>query len=251
MEAVPHTHGEKNMFARIDTMGRPIPTSVRPREPSNKWSGHKTKYLAISLILAVALIAFEIFNFDTTKYALTDLLGDVSFAGIKWAAILAIAFCGIDFAGLLRVFTPEVDGGTPKDVSYLMAAWLLGATMNAVMTWYAVSLTLLTHDIGNEVISREQLLRVVPIFVAVLVWLTRILFIGALSMANERLWLATAAIESEKRAEKKRVNAPARPHRPSTRMTANERLVLRPREEESAPAFVPHAAHENLEARMP
>src|SRR5690606_37270919 len=63
----------------------------------------------------------------------------------------------------------------------------LGATMNAVMTWWAVSLTLLSHDFGNEVLSREQLLRYVPVFVAVLVWLTRILFIGSLTVAGEHL----------------------------------------------------------------
>ncbi len=65
---------------------------------------------------------------------------------------------------------------------------LLGATMNAVMTWWAVNLTLLQHDFGNEVLSREQLLLWVPVFVAVLVWLTRILFIGAFSMAGDYLF---------------------------------------------------------------
>ena len=69
-----------------------------------------------------------------------------------------------------------------------MGAWLLGATMNAVMTWWAVSLTLLNHDFGNEVLSREKLLLYVPIFVAILVWLTRILFIGAFSVAGEHLF---------------------------------------------------------------
>ena len=69
-----------------------------------------------------------------------------------------------------------------------MGAWLLGATMNAVMTWWAVSVTLLAHDFGNEVLGREQLLVMVPIFVAVLVWLTRILFIGAFSVAGEHLF---------------------------------------------------------------
>jgi hypothetical protein len=59
--------------------------------------------------------------------------------------------------------------------------------MNALMTWWAVSLTLLNHEFGNEVLSRSELLQVVPIFVAVLVWLTRILFIGALTMAGEHL----------------------------------------------------------------
>lgn len=141
----------------------------------------------VALILLVALFAFELFNFDTTRYALTNLLGPVSFVGVGWASILAIAFCAIDFAGLVRMFTPESDGEQPKEVWYLMGAWLLGATMNALMTWWAVSLTLLSHDFGNEVLSRGQLLQIVPIFVATLVWLTRILFIGALTVTGSQL----------------------------------------------------------------
>lgn len=144
--------------------------------------------IIIGLVLLVALVAFEIFNFDTTRYALDSLLGDARFWGITWAAILAFAFCAIDFAGLSRLFTPERGRDEPKFVWYLMGAWLLGATMNAIMTWWAVNLTLLSHDLGNEVLSREQLLRAVPLFVAILVWLTRILFIGAFSVAGEQLF---------------------------------------------------------------
>ncbi len=141
----------------------------------------------VGVILVVALIAFEMFNFDTTQYALRSLLGQVSFGTLQWATILAIAFCAIDFAGLSRLFTPERGADEPKEVWYLMGAWLLGATMNAIMTWWAVSLTLLNHPLGNEVLTRDQLLTAVPIFVAVLVWLTRILFIGSLTVAGERL----------------------------------------------------------------
>jgi hypothetical protein len=154
-------------------------------------SGQKLQFprkAVIGVILIVALLAFETFNFDTTRYALTNLLGDVKFMGLAWAAILAIAFCAIDFAGLVRIFTPEQGANEPKEVWYLMGAWLLGATMNAVMTWWAISLTLLNHEFGNEVLGREQLLRWVPIFVAVLVWLTRILFIGAFSIAGEHIF---------------------------------------------------------------
>ncbi|MDT8306187.1 MAG: hypothetical protein RRC07_09640 [Anaerolineae bacterium] len=141
--------------------------------------------MVIGLLFLVALLAFEIFNFDTTQYALENLLGTVSFAGLRWATVLAIAFCAIDFAGLVRFFLPEEQGKeTPVEVWYLMGAWLLGATMNALMTWWAVSLTLLDHDLGNEVLSRQQLLEIVPVFVAVLVWLTRILFIGAFTVAG-------------------------------------------------------------------
>jgi hypothetical protein len=142
----------------------------------------------IGVIMIIALFAFEIFNFDTTQYALQNLLGDVRFIGLQWASILAIAFCSIDFAGLVRLFTPERGQDEPKEVWYLMGAWLLGATMNAIMTWWAVSLTLLNHQFGNEVMSREQLLEVVPIFVAVLVWLTRILFIGAFTITGEHIF---------------------------------------------------------------
>jgi hypothetical protein len=149
--------------------------------------------LVLGVILAVALIAFEIFNFDTTRYALESLLGDVNFLGLSWAIILAIAFCAIDFAGLSRLFTPEDGAQEARSTWYLMGAWLLGATMNAMMTWWAVNLTLLNHELGNEILSREELLRYVPLFVAVLVWLTRILFIGAFSIAGSHLFDAAAS----------------------------------------------------------
>lgn len=147
-----------------------------------------SKQTTVGVILVVSLIAFEIFNFDTTQYALKNLIGDVRFLGIGWASILAIAFCSIDFAGLIRLFTPEQGDDEPKVVWYLMGAWLLGATMNAVMTWWAISLTLLNHNFGNEVLTRDQLLLYVPIFVAILVWLTRILFIGAFTVAGEHIF---------------------------------------------------------------
>ena len=153
------------------------------------------KTAVIGTLLVIALIAFEIFNFDTTRYALQNLLGDVNFWGLRWATILAIAFCSIDFAGLAHLFTPERGSEEPKAVWYLMGAWLLGATMNALMTWWAVSLTLLTHDFGNEVMSRQQLLQIVPVFVAALVWLTRILFIGAFSVAGEYIFVSQAVEE--------------------------------------------------------
>ena len=174
----------------------------RPQKPSsNELLGLNLPQKSImGVILVVALLAFELFNFDTTRYALGNLLGDVRFAGVGWATILATAFCAIDFAGLARLFTPERGKNEPTAVWYLMGAWLLGATMNAIMTWWAISLTLLTHDFGNEVLSREQLLRWVPFFVATLVWLTRILFIGAISVAGEYMFAGSLLQRHGKRA---------------------------------------------------
>ena len=118
--------------------------------------------LIVGFILIVALVAFEIFNFDTTQFALRSLLGNVTFVGLQWATILAVAFCAIDFAGLNRLFTPEGNQKEQREIWFLMGAWLLGATMNAVMTWWAVSVTLLNNNFGNEILSRQQLLHYVP-----------------------------------------------------------------------------------------
>ena len=145
--------------------------------------------LAFGIIIIVALLAFEIFNYSTTEFALSDLRGDLSFMGIYWATILAIAFCGIDFAGIARLFTPEQGVDEPTEIWYLFGAWMLAATMNAMLTWWGVSIALLNHQsLGNAVVEREVLLKVVPIFVAVMVWLIRVLIIGTFSVAGDRLF---------------------------------------------------------------
>ena len=145
--------------------------------------------LLFGLMIIAALLAFEAFNYTTTDYALRDLLGDLDFLGVHWATILAIAFCGIDFAGIARLFTPERGSDEPVEVWYLFGAWLLAATMNAMLTWWGVSLAILNHEtLGNPIVDRGTMLRVVPVFVAVMVWLIRVLIIGTFSIAGERLF---------------------------------------------------------------
>ena len=140
------------------------------------------------LILS-ALFFFEIFNYSTTEFALHDLLGEMRFAGMSWATILAVAFCGIDFAGIARLFTPEDATSPAVEVWYLLGAWLLAATMNALLTWWGVSIALLQHTSqGSAVIDQHTLLSVVPVFVALLVWLVRVLIIGTISTAGPRLF---------------------------------------------------------------
>lgn len=154
---------------------------------------HIRRGLIFGAIIVGALLAFEIFNYSTTEFALSDLLGELKFAGIRWATILSIAFCGIDFAGIARLFTPSEGSahgaGNPNETWYLFGAWLLAATMNAMLTWWGVSLAVLSHQtIGNDVVSRTTLLRVVPVFVALMVWLIRVLIIGTFSVAGDRLF---------------------------------------------------------------
>jgi hypothetical protein len=145
--------------------------------------------LLFGLLIVGALLAFELFNYSTTDFALSDLLGDLKFMGIRWATILSLAFCGIDFAGIARLFTPEQGRDEPMEVWYLFGAWILAATMNAMLTWWGVSIALLNHQsLGTAVVERATLIKVVPIFVAVMVWLTRVLIIGTLSVAGDRIF---------------------------------------------------------------
>ena len=141
------------------------------------------------VLIIGALVAFEIFNYSTTDFALTDLLGDLRFAGIRWATILAIAFCGIDFAGIARLFTPEKGASEPKEVWYLFGAWLLAATMNAILTWWGVAIAILGHEsLGGSVVPRETMIKIVPVFVAIMVWVIRVLIIGSFSVNGSRLF---------------------------------------------------------------
>ncbi|MBK8989891.1 MAG: hypothetical protein IPM39_28150 [Chloroflexi bacterium] len=152
------------------------------------WRWLKGRGVLVAIILMSALVSFELFNYDTTRFALMDLFSGRRFLGIEWAAILAFAFCGIDFAGLVRMFTPEQTmRDEPREVWLLMGAWLLGASMNAVMTWYAVALAIAPRSVGATLITPSTMLRYAPIFVALLVWLTRILLIGSIAVTTDRL----------------------------------------------------------------
>jgi len=141
-------------------------------------------------ILLIALVAFEIFNYSTTAFALNDLLGsDLRFLGVPWATILAVAFCGIDFAGIARLFTPQQDQGQVPETWYLFGAWLLAAAMNATLTWWGVAVAVRSHpELSSVVINQNTLFAVVPIFVALMVWSIRVLIIGTFSLAGERMF---------------------------------------------------------------
>jgi hypothetical protein len=158
--------------------------------------------LLFGMLILLALIFFEMFNYSTTDYALKDLMGDLKFLGMPWATILAIAFCGIDFAGIARLFTPEEGAAEPKEIWYLLGAWLLAATMNAILTWWGVSMAIMNHATqSTAVIDVRMLTKVVPIFVALMVWVIRILIIGTLSVAGDRIFSsATRGISGSRNA---------------------------------------------------
>lgn len=140
-------------------------------------------------IILIALLGFEVFNFSSTSFALRDILGDLSFGPIRWATILALAFCGIDFAGIARIFTPEKGRDEPAEVWYLFGAWFLAAAFNATLTWWGVSVAILQHNAqGGVLLGQTAMMKFVPVFVAALVLFIRVLLINTFSIAGERLF---------------------------------------------------------------
>jgi hypothetical protein len=62
--------------------------------------------------------------------------------------------------------------------------------MNATLTWWGVSVAIVNHSslAGGVVLTNSALTKVVPVFVAIMVWLIRVLVIGSFSIAGERLF---------------------------------------------------------------
>lgn len=140
-------------------------------------------------IILSALLAFEVFNYSSTSFALQDILGNLAFGSLKWSTILAVAFCGIDFAGIARIFTPEQGRDEPAEVWYLFAAWLLAAGFNATLTWWGVSVAILKHSAeGGALLGQSTMTNIVPIFVAGMVLLIRVLLINTFSIAGDRIF---------------------------------------------------------------
>lgn len=139
----------------------------------------RTSAVYMAMIIA-ALVAFEIFNFSSTSFALSNILGSQTSGGVSWSTILALAFCGMDFAGIARLLETqqEKDGHSEW---YLLGAWVLAAAMNAGLTWWGVSVSVYNQPVEYALfINPMTFVTVVPVLVAVMVWVIRILIIGAL-----------------------------------------------------------------------
>jgi len=164
-------------------------TQKLTRLPEKILSSLRTRTDAVyMLIIIAALAAFEIFNFSTTDFALRDMLGDQGIGAFGWSTILSLAFCGMDFAGIARLLAARPDDSVnERDGWYLMGAWVLAAAMNAGLTWWGVSVAVFNHPVENAlIIDPMTFVRAVPVVVAVMVWVIRILIIGSLVSSLNR-----------------------------------------------------------------
>lgn len=142
--------------------------------------------LVFGSIVFSALLGFEVFNYSSTSFALNDILGNLSFGPLRWATILALAFCMIDLAGIARIFTPEEGRNEPAEVWYLFAAWFLAAAFNAVLTWWGISVAM--SAAGIVPFGQTSMIKIVPVFVATMVLVIRVLLINTFVIAGERIF---------------------------------------------------------------
>ena len=146
------------------------------------------KGLLYIVVIVMALIAFEAFNFGTTDYALADLLGSLEIFGIRWATLLSIAFCAIDFTGIAKLFAPQSVKREKGSGWYMFGAWILAATMNAILTWWGVVMAMENHSVlSTAIVDASFVGKAVPTFIALMVWVIRILLIGSLSKKEDHL----------------------------------------------------------------
>lgn len=144
-----------------------------------------------SAIIIISFSAFELFNFLTTQSSFRDLLGTLSFGPFTWATILSVAFCGIDLAGIARLFTPERGHEEPAEVYYLFGAWLLAAALNATLTWWGLSVAINTNlasggaQASSALIGQSGIAKWAPILLAIVVFAIRILIVNAFSLWAE------------------------------------------------------------------
>jgi hypothetical protein len=147
--------------------------------------GDKRTYF--SLMVVVGLLAFDLFNFATTKTALESFMGSARVLGIVVAQALAVAFCAVDLGGLTSLFTEEKGFNEPWWVWMFGAGWLTASAINAALTWWAVLLGMPSAPaVNNPLFTAQQLYTYVPAVLAVAVWLIRLLLVGATILAWDR-----------------------------------------------------------------
>jgi hypothetical protein len=133
-----------------------------------------------TLIMLGALAAFECFNFSTTDFALQGMFGDMGMGALRWSTILALAFCGMDLAGITKLLTSP-KGENSRATWYLLGAWVIAATMNAGLTWWGVSVALYNQPVDSMLaLDPITFATAIPLLVSFGVWVIRILIIGAL-----------------------------------------------------------------------
>lgn len=183
---------------------------------------HFALNFGVAVASILSMIAFDVFNFASTEFALSDFLGDMEIWGLRWATLLAVAFCLIDIAGIAGIFTPEKGKNEKRVVKYLFIGWLISATLNAGLTWWGVGVSMINRGVtGNVLMSQEDLYTFVPRAIAILVWLTRISIISSIvfTFDNARLPAPKPLLRLEKAKNQPKEKDPLKDKLPTPTLT--------------------------------
>jgi len=140
------------------------------------------------LVLIASLGAFEYFSFSTTSFALQDMMGMSGSGPISWSVILSLAFCAVDLMGITFLLrnAPEAETNSRRGW-YILGSWMVAAAMNTGLTWWGVSVAVYNTPVENALIIDPMVfVKAVPVIVAVMVWVIRVLIIGALVSSFEK-----------------------------------------------------------------
>jgi hypothetical protein len=196
-----------------------------------------TARLFLGLVLLSGLVAFDLFNYDSTRFALENMIGEVRFLTLTWAQIIAFASCAIDLAGVAKIFTPEQDMRKEDPfVWVLVGVWFIAAILNAFGTWWSMVVRMTANpSLGTFMFSREELISTVPAVLASFILLIRVGLIGSVAQAGDSwLWSGKPARHTVSR------NAIHAPRTASSPVSGQMRAITPPRPQ-TAPVTPPAA----------
>ena len=79
--------------------------------------------------------------------------------------------------------------------------------MNAILTWWGVSMAVLSHPIqSSSILDTATITRIIPIFVALMVWVIRIMAIGTVATAGSDIFRNPARSAQQGLPVRRRVN---------------------------------------------
>ena len=134
------------------------------------------------LVLIASLGAFEYFSFSTTSFALRDMMGIQGSGPLSWSMVLSLAFCAVDITGITCLLRNDLQSESHSRRGwYILGAWVVAAAMNTGLTWWGVSVAVFNTPVENALFIDPMIfVKAVPVIVAVMVWVIRVLIIGAL-----------------------------------------------------------------------
>lgn len=164
------------------------------------------------VVIVVAIICFELFNFGTNREVLDGLFGNVVFLTITAGAWLAAGAAFVDFGGLSRIFTSEVTMRQESlEIKAITIAWLFASVFNAWLTFVWVLNRLEAGGANNLPARMQDDSFTIAVAIAAFVFLVRmVLIFGGATIGDKMLRLPFSA-PSLRRSGGTPMPAPVRP----------------------------------------